>query len=213
MLFADRRDAGRRLAEILTPYQADQPVVVGLPRGGVPVAFEVARALNAPLDVLAVRKLGAPGNPEYGIGAVAEEGVRLANRRDLEELNISQSQLNDLIARETATLQSRLASIRAAHPPVDLADRTVLLVDDGLATGITAVAAARALRLRGSRKVVLAVPVCAASMPETLSSEVDALHCVASPERLGSVGGWYEDFTQTTDEEVLALLAASRVDE
>ena len=210
MLFTDRHEAGRRLAELLMPYQSDFTVVVGLPRGGVPVAYEVAKALAAPLDVLGVRKLGAPGNPEYGIGAIAEEDVRLANRNDLEELNISQSTLNDLIASETAELQSRLASIRAVHPPVDVAGRTVLLIDDGLATGITAVAAVRALRLRGANKVVLAVPVCAASMPETLRDEVDAVHCVASPERLGSVGGWYEDFSQTTDEEVLVLLAASR---
>ncbi len=148
MFFTDRHDAGKRLAHVLMIYQADLPVVVGLPRGGVPVAYEVAQALGAPLDVMGVRKLGAPGNPEYGIGAVAEEGVRVASRHDLEELNISQSRLNDLIARETAELQSRLASIRAVHPPVDVAGRTVLLIDDGLATGITAVAAARAPRCR-----------------------------------------------------------------
>ena len=211
MLFTDRHDAGKRLAHVLMTYQADLPVVVGLPRGGVPVAYEVAKALGAPLDVLGVRKLGAPGNPEYGIGAIAEEGVRVASRHDLAELNISQSTLSDLITRETAELQSRLASIRAVHPPVDVAGRTVLLIDDGLATGITAVAAVRALRLRGANKIVLAIPVCAASMPETLRNEVDAVHCVASPGHLGSVGGWYEDFTQTTDEEVLALLGASRV--
>lgn len=210
MLFTNRREAGRRLAELLMGYQAGHPVVVGLPRGGVPVAFEVARALGAPLDVVGVRKLGAPGNPEYGIGAIAEEGIRLANRNDLEDLNISQSRLNDLIARETVELQSRLVSIRALHPPVDVAGQTVLLIDDGLATGITAVAAARALRLRHAEKIVLAVPVCAASMPETLRDEVDVLHCVVSPEHLGSVGGWYKDFSQTTDEEVLAVLAAGR---
>jgi predicted phosphoribosyltransferase len=210
MLFKDRHDAGRRLAQLLMSYQAEHPVVLGLPRGGVPVAYEVAKALTAPLDVLGVRKLGAPGNPEYGIGAIAEEDVRLANRNDLGELNISQSQLGDLITRETVKLQSRLASIRAVHPPVDVAGRTALLIDDGLATGITAVAAARAVRLRGAEKTVLAVPVCVASMADTLRDEVDTLHCVASPEYLGSVGGWYEDFSQTTDEEVLALLAASR---
>ncbi|MBA2452526.1 MAG: phosphoribosyltransferase [Chloroflexia bacterium] len=213
MLFTDRHEAGKRLARVLMTYQADYPVVVGLPRGGVPVAYEVARALCAPLDVLGVRKLGAPGNPEYGIGAISEEGVRVANRNDLEELNISQSMLDDLINHETDKLQSRLASIRATHPLVDVSGRTVLLIDDGLATGITAAAAARALRLRGAAKTVLAVPVCAASMPEMLRDEVDTLHCVASPERLGSVGSWYEDFSQTTDEEVLVLLAASRLDE
>lgn len=210
MLFTDRHDAGRQLAELVRIYQSELPVVVGLPRGGVPVAYEVARALRAPLDVMGVRKLGAPGNPEYGIGAIAEEDVQLANRNDLLELNVSQSALSRLISHESSALQSRLDAIRAAHPEVDVAGRTVLLVDDGLATGITALAAVRALRRRKAHKVVLGVPVCAATLPGALSKEADAVHCVTSPEHLGSVGGWYRDFTPTTDAEVLALLEASR---
>ena len=192
------------------PYRDERPVVIGLPRGGVPVAFEVARALDAPLDVVVVRKLGAPGNPEYGIGAIAEGDVRLANRNDLEVLNISPEVLADIVARETEELEARLASIRAVYPQVDVKDRTVLIIDDGLATGITAVAAARAVRQRGARKVVLTAPVCASSMPEALKHEVDEVICVAMPDYLGSVGSWYEDFRQTTDEEVLALLEESR---
>lgn len=210
MLFRDRREAGKRLSETLATYRADCPVVIGLPRGGVPVAFEVARALGAPLDVVVARKVGAPGNPEYGIGAIAEDGVHLAKRRDLEELNVSSTALDKLVARETAELEERLASIRAVHPMVDVAGRTVLLVDDGLATGITAVAAARTLRRRASKQVILAAPVCVAAMPELLKHEVDSVQCLAAPEYLGSVGGWYDDFSQTTDDEVLALLEASR---
>lgn len=211
MLFADRRDAGRRLAETLAAYRDANPVVVGLPRGGVPVAYEVASALDAPLDVLVVRKVGAPENPEYGIGAVAEGNIRLVNRVDVEGLHIPVDALERLIEHEVQELQQRLDIIRNVHPAVNLVGRTVLLVDDGLATGITAIAAARALRRRGAQRVILAAPVCAATVPDMLRREVDEVLCVRSPGYLGSVGGWYQDFSQTSDEEVLALLEASRL--
>jgi putative phosphoribosyl transferase len=210
MIFSNRREAGKRLADELEGFHDEDPVVIGLPRGGVPVAFEVARALHAPLDVMVVRKVGAPTNPEYGIGAIAEEDVRLINRDDVEALHLSAEMLGDLVDREYAELQRRLQTIRDTHPKVDIAGRTVLMIDDGLATGITAVAAARAVRKRGAEKVVLAAPVCAASMAEALKSEVDEVLCAESPGYLGAVGTWYEDFTQTSESEVLDLLEENR---
>lgn len=195
---------------MLSAYQSESPVVVGLPRGGLPVAYEVAKALNAPLDVLVVRKIGAPGNPEYGIGAIAEEDIQLVHRSDMIELNITPPVLDQLLKREVAELERRLTAIRAVHPPVDVTGRTVIVIDDGLATGITAIAAARALRKRGAGKVVLAAPVCAAPTTAILAREVDDVQCALTPAQLGSVGTWYDDFSQTTDAEVLALLEASR---
>ena len=205
--FRNRHDAGRQLAALLRPLAAEQPVVIGLPRGGVPVAEEVALALDgAPLEVLAVRKIGVPGNPEYGIGAIAEDGTRLFDLEVVAALGIEAGALEEIVARESAELQRRVETYRAARPPLALGGRTVIVVDDGVATGVTDTAALRAARRRGPRRLVLAVPVCAPDSAARLRQEADELVCLVEPAQLYGVGQWYEDFTQVSDDEVLAAL-------
>ena len=204
--FADRGDAGRQLAEELLPLAGEQPVVVALPRGGVPVAREVAVALGAPLEILAVRKLGAPHNPEYGIGAVAEDGTRLIDAEAVAGLGVNGGVLDSIIARETAELRRRVAAYRDERPPLELKGRTVIVVDDGIATGVTDTAALRALRRREPRRMVLAVPVCAADTIRRLRGEADAVVCLLVPPVLYGVGQWYRDFSQVSDEEVVSML-------
>jgi predicted phosphoribosyltransferase len=208
--FEDRRDAGRRLAELLLPLAGEHPVVVALPRGGVPVGREVADALAAPLEILAVRKLGAPHNPEYGIGAIAEDGTRVFDPEALAVLGVSGGVLDAIVARETAELARRVSAYRAGRPPLPLADRTVIVVDDGVATGVTDTAALRALRRKKPRRLILAVPVCAPDSAARLREEADEVVCLAEPTRLYGVGQWYRDFSQVSDEEVIAALAAIR---
>jgi putative phosphoribosyl transferase len=157
--FVDRRDAGRQLAGRLVPLVSGQPIVVGLPRGGVPVAYEVARALGAPLDVLVVRKLGCPWQPELGVGALGEGGIRLLNRRLMREVGVTETDLGEVIEREQQELDARVVRYRGDRDPIPVEGRTVIVVDDGLATGFTARAAIEVLRRRGAGRVVLAVPV------------------------------------------------------
>ena len=204
--FQDRTDAGRQLAAQLTHYRDECPIILALPRGGVPVAYEVARALAAPLDVFLVRKLGAPCQRELGIGAVAPGGLRILNESAVRMLGISSAQIERIAAEETAELERRLRRFRGDRPMPDLWGRTVILVDDGLATGVTAVAAIRAVRRLEPRKVVLAVPVCAPETAEAIWPEVDDIVCVQMPEDFLAVGYWYHTFRQTTDEEVVDLL-------
>ncbi|HST42543.1 MAG TPA: phosphoribosyltransferase family protein [Conexibacter sp.] len=206
-VFEDRRDAGRQLGERAAPLAREHPVVVGLPRGGVPVAFEVARTLDAPLDVLVARKIGAPANPEFGIGAVAEGGVRVLNDWALRSLALSSDEIDHASARAERELVQRVGRYRGGHPPIDVHDRTVVLVDDGLATGGTARAALRALRARGPARLVLAVPVGARETLDDLRAECDEIVCLQAPEPMWAVGYWYRDFGQTTDAEVRALLS------
>jgi predicted phosphoribosyltransferase len=208
--FRDRRDAGRKLAGPLGSRRADDPVVFALPRGGVPVAYEVARALGAPLDVLVARKLGAPDQPEFGIGAVAPGGVRVLNEYAVRRLGIPEDYLDRITSQETAEVERRLRHFRGDRPETPVAGRAAILVDDGLATGVTARAAVEALRLRGPGRLVLAVPVCAAQTAELLRPEVDDLVCLRCPPDLGAIGFWYADFGQTDDEEVVALLQEAR---
>lgn len=182
-------------------------MVVGLARGGVPVAFEVARALHAPLDVLLVRKIGAPGNPEFGMGAVAEGGTRYVDATTVRSLALGPQELDAAVARAERELEARIARLRGARPPADVTGRTVVVVDDGLATGGTARAAVRALRARDPRRIVLAVPVGAAESVAALEPEVDELVCLLVPDVMWAVGAWYEHFGQTSDDEVAALLA------
>ncbi|HWO17106.1 MAG TPA: phosphoribosyltransferase family protein [Solirubrobacterales bacterium] len=204
--FADRRDAGRQLAERLAPLTAEDPVVVALPRGGVPVAREVATALGAPLEILAVRKLGAPHNPEYGIGAVVEDGTRVIDSEAVAVLGLSGGVVDSLIERETEELRRRVAAYRGDRAALDLEGRTVIVVDDGVATGVTDTAALRAVRRRRPAHTILAVPVCPPDSAARLRNEADEMVCLAMPPLLYGVGQWYRDFSQVSDEEVVTAL-------
>ena len=208
--FEDREDAGRRLAERLVRYRDERPVVFALPRGGVPVGYEISRSLGAPLDVFVARKLGAPGQPEFGIGAVAPGGVRVLNGNVVERLGIPADYLEAVTRKETAEVERRLRHFRGGRPEPEVRGRIVILVDDGLATGVTARAAVEALRRLGPRRLILAAPVCAAQTVELLGPEVDELVCLAAPADLGAIGFWYRNFEQTSDEEVIELLERAR---
>ena len=204
--FEDRRDAGRRLAGKLLRLKDARPVVFALPRGGVPVAYEVSRALGAQLDVFVSRKLGAPDQPELGIGAVAVGGVRILNRDVIRRLRVPDEYVERVTAREVAEVNRRLRYYRGEGPEPEVGGRTAILVDDGLATGVTARAAVEALRLRGPSRLILAAPVCAAQTAEVFRPLVDELVCLVSPSDLGAIGFWYKDFEQTSDAEVVELL-------
>ncbi len=206
--FDDRVDAGRRLARRLEYLHGQDVVVLGLPRGGVPVALEVATALDAPLDVIVVRKLGVPFHKELAMGAIGEGGARVLNRDVIDHLGISEEQIRHVERSEQAELERRVSRLRTGRPRVDLAGRTVVIVDDGIATGSTAKVACAVARHQGAARVILAVPVAPA---DTLDAfvEADEVVCLAAPERFLAVGSYYRDFTSTTDEEVARLLARS----
>jgi predicted phosphoribosyltransferase len=207
MLFRDRFDAGRRLAERLTHYAGrDDVVVLALPRGGVPVGFEVAEALGAGLDVFLVRKLGVPGHEELAMGAIASGGVRVLNDRVIQMLRPTEADVARVEAGERLELQRREQEYRGARPPLDVRGKAVILVDDGLATGSTMRAAVAALRRLGPDRVVVAVPVGAGQTCEEFEAEADEVICAREPDPFYAVGLWYEDFSQTTDEEVRDLL-------
>jgi putative phosphoribosyl transferase len=208
--FEDREDAGRRLAERLERYRDERPVVFALPRGGVPVGFEVSRTLGAPLDVFVARKLGAPGQPEFGIGAVAPGGVRILNGDVVGRLGIPEDYVERITEKEMAEVQRRMRLFRGDRPEPMVAGKTVILVDDGLATGVTARAAVEALHRLRPRRLILAAPVCAAQTARLLAPEVDELVCLEAPPDLGAIGFWYRDFSQTSDEEVIELLERAR---
>ncbi|HLI31261.1 MAG TPA: phosphoribosyltransferase family protein [Solirubrobacteraceae bacterium] len=206
--FADRHDAGRRLAVLLERFRDQHPIVIGIPRGGVPVAAEIARALSAPLDIVVVRKIGAPGNAEYAIGALAEGDAGYVDDQTIAELNISPRELKTMLDRARQELAERIARYRRNRPPLALAGRTVLLIDDGLATGRSARAAAESLYRRGAARVVLAVPVAAPSSAQELRASVEEVVALQAPADMWAIGLWYEDFSPTSDEEVSRLLAA-----
>lgn len=206
--FRDRSDAGRVLATHLAAYAGRPDVLVlALPRGGVPVAFEVAQALDAPLDVFLVRKLGVPGHEELAMGAIASGGIRVVNPTVVHDLRIDQDTIDAVAAREEQELARREAAYRGGRPEPDVAGRSAILVDDGLATGATMRAAIAALRQRGPRRTVVAVPVAAAATCDELRREVDEVVCVRAPQMFYAVGTWYADFSPTTDGEIHALLA------
>jgi putative phosphoribosyl transferase len=208
--FANRREAGRALAKLLEAY-ADQPrtIVLGLPRGGVPVAAEVASALHAPLDVFLVRKLGVPGFEELAMGAIASGGVRVLNNDVIAKAQVSPDAIERVAAIEERELHRREHEYRDDRPPPLVTGHTVILVDDGLATGASMSAAVAALRLRDPSRIVVAVPVGAPQTCQSLESQVDALVCPVQPAGFGAVGAWYDDFAPTTDEEVRELLVNS----
>lgn len=207
--FTDRADAGRRLAERLTCYRPDNPIVLALPRGGIPVGFEIARALGAPLDIFVARKLGAPGQPELAIGAVAQGGTRILNQRLVAQLGIPEDYLKRVTDLEKNEMRRRIKLLRGDRPEPELRGRTVVLVDDGLATGATARAAIESIRHTEPRWIVLTAPVCAAPTAEVLRPEVDELISLAIPTDLYAIGYWYEDFEQVSDEEVISVLQKS----
>jgi len=205
--FADRREAGIELASRLWKYRDRHDVVVlALPRGGVPVAFEIAEALGAPLDIFVVRKLGMPGHPEFAIGAIASGGVRVLNDETIRWYAITESAIEEIAARELAELERREREYRRGRPLVDLRNRVVVLVDDGLATGATMRAAVQAVRASKPACVVVAVPVGSREACEEFSDITDETVCARIPEPFNAVGLWYRDFSQTTDEEVRELL-------
>ena len=209
MRFRDRRDAGERLAARLLDAQLHAPIILALPRGGVPVGFEVARALHAPLDVFVARKIGAPSQRELGIGAIAEGGETVADSVARRALEVSREQFDQLAAEESAELDRRVRDYRGGRALPDLTDRDVVLVDDGLATGITAEAALGALRSRAARRIVLAVPVAAPEAVVRLAALADDVVCVIAPSDFVAVGKWYHDFAQTSDDEVMHLLGVA----
>jgi predicted phosphoribosyltransferase len=205
--FADRSDAGRQLAARLLSLVEQRPRVLGLPRGGVPVAAEVAALLEAPLDVLLVRKLGAPHNPEYGIGAIAESGTKVFDQEALALLEVDGGELARIVERETAELRRRVEAYRGDREAPSPRNRTVIVVDDGVATGVTDTAALREIRRQRPRHLILAVPVCPPDSLARLRDEADEVVCLVSPPRLRGVGQWYVDFGQVSDAEVVAALA------
>ena len=205
-IYRDRVEAGARLAEELERYRSEHPVVLGIPRGGVPVAAEVARRLGSELDVIVARKLGAPGHEELALGAVTADGGRFLNADVVRALRVSDAYLETVTAREMAEAHRREQRFRGARGPVELRGKLVILVDDGLATGATMVAAARALRARGPRRVVAAVPVGSGQAVAALAAEVDEVICPRRPEPFVAIGLHYADFSQVEDAEVLKLL-------
>jgi predicted phosphoribosyltransferase len=208
MLFRDRIEAGQVLANRLVPYTNRPDVLVlALPRGGVPVAYEVARMLHAPLDIFLVRKLGVPGHEELAMGALASGGAHVLNEEVVRGLHISEEVIAAVAEREQEELARRERLYRGERPAPDVRSRTVILVDDGLATGSTMRAAIAALRQQGPARIVVAVPVGACETCVELQTEADEVVCARTPEPFHAVGLWYEDFTQTTDEEVHELLA------
>jgi putative phosphoribosyl transferase len=210
-LFHDRTDAGRVLAADLAAYAGRSDIIVlGLPRGGVPVAYEVARALGAPLDVFLVRKLGLPGQEEFAMGAIASGGIRLINEQVVEAYGISDAEIEAISAAEQRELERRERSYRDGRPLTELEGRTVILIDDGLATGFTMRAAVLAIRLEDPARIVVAVPVAAAETCDEFREIVDDIVCSETPEPFQAVGIWYEDFAQTTDAQVHELLSAAK---
>lgn len=211
MVFENRIDAGRKLAQRLAGYAGRPDVLVlALPRGGVPVAYEVAEALGAPMDVFLVRKLGVPGNEEYAMGAIATGGVRVINEYVLRQMGVSEQSLAAVAAREQRELERRESLYRGAEPEPDVQGKTVILVDDGLATGATMRAAVLAVRVKSPGKVVVAVPTGSAEACQILEGHADEVICLDAPVHFGGVGAWYRDFSQTSDQEVMELLGRAK---
>ncbi|HUJ76916.1 MAG TPA: phosphoribosyltransferase, partial [bacterium] len=209
MIFQNRTQAGIELAKALESYRADNPLIIALPRGGVPVAVQVARHLNAPMDVLIVRKLGAPENPEYAIGALAEGGEPWVRGSALGETGVGAEELRHIVARQQEEIRRRVQRYRQGRPPAEVAGRTVIVVDDGLATGATMMAAIRSLRGRGATRIIVAVPCAASQSAHSLRQQVETVVALTESDDFYAVGQWYRDFHQVEDREVERLLAGS----
>jgi putative phosphoribosyl transferase len=212
MIFKDREDAGRKLAKKLMAYQGKDAIVLALPRGGIPAAVEIAKALDLPLDITVARKLGAPGYAEFGVGAIAQGGIMVLNPGSLEAVAVTEKELKDIITEETAEMERRIALYRGNRHNPQIKGKIVILVDDGLATGVTAQAAIRSLKLGQPKKLILAVPVCAQDTADIVAKEVDELICLYYPRDFTAVGVWYENFGQLNDQEVIDMLAQAHRD-
>lgn len=209
-IFRDRREAGRRLAAQLAAYRGEELIVLGLPRGGVPVAFEIAMELNAPLDVIVARKIGAPMQPELGIGAIAQGEITILDEYTIRQLQLTEDDIARVARSEIAEMRRRLEEYRGDAGLPDVQGRTAILVDDGLATGVTMRAAIEAVRRGEPDRVIVAVPVCARETVRSIEKLADDIVCVSIPESFRAVGHWYENFTQTSDAEVIELLEEAR---
>jgi putative phosphoribosyl transferase len=211
MHFVNRHDAGHRLAALLGDHRTPSTIVMALPRGGVPVGYEIASAIDAPLDVLVARKLGAPGHPELAIGAVAP-GAMVLDSGLIEELGVPKAYVDDVLQRERRKMRQATELFRGPRRHTDVTGKTVVLVDDGIATGATMLVAMDSLHRRGATTIVAAAPVCAAEAFDDLQQRADAVTCVLVPDTFQAVGAWYVDFTQTSDEEVLTLLERAELE-
>lgn len=212
MLFKDRNDAGKKLAKKLSKFKEQNLIVLSLPRGGVPIGWQIAKKLHAPLDVLVVRKLGAPSNPEFGIGAIAD-GVRVLDEIAVKNLKLSRQDINNIESKERVELNRRIKEYRGSDSAINVKDKTVILVDDGLATGVTARAAVLAILQKKPQKLIVAMPVCALDSVEGIRSLLrpmkDQLICLSTPDDFSAVGLWYKNFSQVSDLEVIDLLKQS----
>jgi len=210
-LFKDRVDAGKRLAKELSKYTSRSDVLIlALPRGGVPVAFEVAKALNVKMDVFIVRKLGVPGYEELAMGAIASDNIRVLNEDVVRSFNIPEQVIDRVAANELKELERREHTYRGNRPKLEISNKIIILIDDGLATGATMRAASAAVKTKNPAKIIIAVPTAARDTCEFFGKEVDEIICVATPEPFYGVGAWYEDFSQTTDKEVCNLLEKAK---
>lgn len=209
IVFQDRKDAGQRLAKALDRYAAEKPVILAMPRGGVVVAYEIAKALKAPLDVVVSRKIGAPQQPEYAIGAIAEGDVHIFNSEAIASLDINETELAFIVAREKKEMERRIKLYRGSKPFPSVKDKVVIIVDDGVATGQTALVTIRSVRKMQPRKIIFASGVCARDAAAMLRQEADEVICLSLPEIFYAVGQWYHNFGQTEDAEVIRLLNLS----
>lgn len=210
MVFQNRQEAGKRLAAELIKFRKEKPFVLSLPRGGVPIGYEIAKVLHAPLLPIVVRKIGLSGNKEFGIGAIAENEVEVLDTTTINVMGIDEGEIRDAIELEEEELRRRVRLYREDQPLPDLTDRMAILVDDGMATGITARAAIQSVKKLHPKKIVLASPVCALDTVEGIKSQVDEVICLVTPVEFTAVGLWYRDFKQVSDEEVVNLLKGSQ---
>ncbi|OGY41952.1 MAG: phosphoribosyltransferase [Candidatus Buchananbacteria bacterium RBG_13_36_9] len=211
MIFKNRQDAGQKLAEKLKEFKDQkETIILALPRGGVVTAFEIAKELNLPLDLVVPRKIGAPHNEEYAIGAITESGEGIFNQEVIDSLKISKEYLNNKVTEEKKEAERRLKTYRQDRPILNLENKTVIIVDDGIATGLTMRAAIKSVREKGAKKIIVAVPVSAKDSLKIIQAEVDKVICLDAPLFFGAVGAFYEDFGQTSDEEVIELMEKSK---
>lgn len=210
MFYQNRQEAGYQLAQKLIKYRNEHPIIIALPRGGVVIGYEVSKALKAPLDVIVPRKIGAPFNPEFGIGAIAPNNVRVLDNQSIKLIGISEFQIEEIIQKETQEMNRRIQLYRKNLAPLNLKDKTVIIVDDGIATGVSTRAAVLSVKHMNPKKIILAVPVCPPDAADKFRKEVDEFLTLQEPLDFYAVGAYYSNFSQTTDDEVIALLEKAK---